>query len=118
MREPNPRFEILEGGDHRDPNGEADTGQLFSSCSGWPHLLGLSPRECEIARLVGRDLTNKEISAVLEISIWTVATHLRRIFAKLGVHSKAAMVAVISERIVARNGWPPGPHDGHGRHGD
>jgi hypothetical protein len=48
---------------------------------------------------VAKDLTNKEIAAVLEISTWTVATHLRRIFDRLGVHSKAAMVAKISERI-------------------
>ncbi len=84
---------------------ENGRGGLFASCTGWPDRLGLSPRECEIARLVGRDLTNKEIGAVLEISSWTVATHLRRVFAKLGVHSKAAMVAVITERIAAQNGW-------------
>jgi Bacterial regulatory proteins, luxR family len=30
---------------------------------------------------------------VLNISGWTVCTHLRRIFAKLGVGSRAAMVA-------------------------
>jgi DNA-binding CsgD family transcriptional regulator len=30
---------------------------------------------------------------VLEISSWTVATHLRRVFAKLGVRTRAAMVA-------------------------
>jgi DNA-binding CsgD family transcriptional regulator len=53
----------------------------------------LSPREREIARLVANGLPNKAIGAVLEISTWTVATHLRRIFSKLGVTSRAAMVA-------------------------
>ena len=53
----------------------------------------LSPREQEIARLVAEGLPNKCISTVLEISTWTVATHLRRIFAKLRVTSRAAMVA-------------------------
>jgi len=33
------------------------------------------------------------IAAVLEISTWTVGTHLRRMFAKFGVNSRAAMVA-------------------------
>ena len=113
MTEPSYRFEVVESGDSQwGPSADRESGQLFSSCTGWPNLLGLSPRECEIARLVGRDLTNKEISAVLEISIWTVATHLRRIFAKLRVHSKAAMVAVISERIVTLNGWSPAPPNG------
>lgn len=53
----------------------------------------LSPREQEIVRLVAEGLPNKCISTVLDISTWTVATHLRRIFAKLGVSSRAAMVA-------------------------
>jgi DNA-binding CsgD family transcriptional regulator len=56
-------------------------------------LVALSPREREIARLVAVGLPNKAIGAVLEISAWTVATHLRRIFVKLGVTSRAAMVA-------------------------
>jgi two-component system, NarL family, nitrate/nitrite response regulator NarL len=56
------------------------------------HTYHLSPREQEIVRLVAEGLPNKCISAVLEISSWTVATHLRRIFAKLGVDTRAAMV--------------------------
>ena len=55
--------------------------------------VSLSPREQEIARMVARGYPNKTIAAVLEISCWTVGTHLRRIFAKLGVTSRAAMVA-------------------------
>lgn len=53
----------------------------------------LSPREQEIVRLVAEGHPNKIIAAELEISTWTVGTHLRRIFAKLGVGSRAAMVA-------------------------
>lgn len=57
----------------------------------------LSPREQEIARLVAKGHPNKVIAAVLEISPWTVSTHLRRIFAKLNVGSRAAMVAHLLE---------------------
>lgn len=53
----------------------------------------LSPREREIVRMVAKGYPNKVIARVLEISSWTVSTHLRRIFAKLGVSSRAAMVA-------------------------
>lgn len=53
----------------------------------------LSPREREIVRLVAEGHPNKIIAAELDISTWTVGTHLRRIFAKLGVASRAAMVA-------------------------
>lgn len=59
--------------------------------------LPLSPREMEIARMVAKGLPNKTIAAVLEISSWTVSTHLRRMFAKLGVSSRAAMVARVLE---------------------
>ena len=53
----------------------------------------LSPREWEGARMVAKGYANKTIAAVLEISTWTVGTYVRRIFAKLGVGSRAAMVA-------------------------
>jgi|SRR5689334_17692555 len=58
-----------------------------------PVPVTLSPREQEIVRLVAKGLPNKAIAAVLEISNWTVATHLRRIFAKLEVSTRAEMVA-------------------------
>jgi len=58
----------------------------------------LSPRELEIARMVAAGHPNKTIAAVLDISAWTVGTHLRRIFSKLRVTSRAAMVAKLMER--------------------
>lgn len=57
----------------------------------------LSPREHEIVRMVAEGYPNKTIAAVLDISTWTVGTHLRRVFAKLGVGSRAAMVARLLE---------------------
>ncbi len=57
----------------------------------------LSPREHEIVRMVAQGHPNKVIADVLNISSWTVCTHLRRIFAKLGVSSRAAMVAQLLE---------------------
>ena len=55
----------------------------------------LSPREQEIARMVAQGYANKTIASVLEISSWTVASHLRRIFVKLRVSSRAAMVSCL-----------------------
>ncbi len=54
---------------------------------------GLSPRELQIARMVAGGATNHAIARSLDISPWTVSTHLRRIFAKLGVCTRAEMVA-------------------------
>ena len=47
--------------------------------------------------MVAQGHPNKVIAGVLNISTWTVCTHLRRIFAKLGVGSRAAMVAQLPE---------------------
>lgn len=62
------------------------------------NMVSLSPRELAIARLIAQGLPNKHISLILEISPYTVATHLRRIFVKLGVSSRAAMVARLHEK--------------------
>lgn len=62
-----------------------------------PTRIHLSPRESEIVRMVAKGHPNKVIADVLNISSWTVCTHLRRIFAKLGVGSRAAMVAQLLE---------------------
>jgi DNA-binding CsgD family transcriptional regulator len=76
-----------------------------------PHL-SLSPRELEIARMVAAGHPNKIIADVLSISCWTVGTHLRRIFAKLGVGSRAAMVARILAVVSSqeRNDTLAGPN--------
>jgi DNA-binding CsgD family transcriptional regulator len=54
----------------------------------------LTPREMQIVALVAQGQVNKQIAAELRISEWTVSTHLRRIYAKLGVDTRAAMVRV------------------------
>lgn len=65
-------------------------------------FIQLSPREQEIVRMVSKGHPNKVIADVLNISSWTVCTHLRRIFAKLGVGSRAAMVARLPDIAGAR----------------
>ena len=46
--------------------------------------------------MVAQGYANKTIASVLEISSWTVASHLRRIFVKLQVSSRAAMATSLS----------------------
>jgi DNA-binding CsgD family transcriptional regulator len=65
---------------------------LGSRDAGQPPV-NLSPREQEIVRLVAKGYPNKSIALVLDISPCTVATHLRRVFVKLNVNSRAEMVA-------------------------
>jgi DNA-binding CsgD family transcriptional regulator len=53
----------------------------------------LTGRELQIVALVAAGRVNKQIASELDISEWTVSTHLRRIFSKLGVDTRAAMVS-------------------------
>lgn len=57
----------------------------------------LTARELEIARMVAQGLPNKSMAAVLDISTWTVSSHLRRMFAKLGVTTRAEMIRRLLE---------------------
>lgn len=50
----------------------------------------LSAREVEVARLLARGLTNKEIASALAISPKTAGHHVEKIFAKIGVTTRAA----------------------------
>jgi len=70
--------------------------------------VALSPREREIARMVARGYPNETIAGVLEISSWTVGTYPRRIFAKLNVGSRAAMVAHLAEQGLLKEWREPG----------
>lgn len=51
----------------------------------------LTKREQQIVMIASTGLSNKQIAAQLQISAWTVSTHLRRIFTKLNVDNRTAM---------------------------
>ena len=53
----------------------------------------LSPREREVVALVARGLTNREIAEVLVISQRTAENHLQRVLNRLGLRSRAQVVA-------------------------
>jgi LuxR family maltose regulon positive regulatory protein len=57
----------------------------------------LSPRELEVLRLLPTGLTAKELAEELIISVNTVRSHLKSIYAKLGVHSRHEAVARATE---------------------
>lgn len=53
----------------------------------------LSPREHEIALLVGRGLSNKDVARELGLSPGTVKIHIHNIFQKLGERSRLRLIA-------------------------
>ncbi|WP_256107765.1 response regulator transcription factor [Streptomyces sp. ODS05-4] len=58
----------------------------------------LTPRERDILGQLARGLGNREIARALFVSEATVKTHLGRIYAKLGVDTRAGAVAVAKEQ--------------------
>ena len=62
-----------------------------------PLIEPLSERELEVLRLLGSDLDGPEIARELTVSLATVRTHTRSIYAKLGVNSRRAAVRRAAE---------------------
>jgi DNA-binding NarL/FixJ family response regulator len=59
-----------------------------------PHAAStLTHREEEILALLTRGSTSKAIAQELSISLKTLSTHIQNLFGKLGVHSRAELVA-------------------------
>jgi DNA-binding NarL/FixJ family response regulator len=56
-------------------------------------LAALSPRELEVAQLLGQGLSNKDIASRLGISLPTVKDHVHRILDKTGLPSRLAVMA-------------------------
>jgi DNA-binding NarL/FixJ family response regulator len=87
------RRELRRLGARAEPRGPAAAAE-----SG---LESLSRREREVADLVTARKTNKEIATDLFLSEKTVESHLRNIFAKLGVSSRVEVARAV-ERGSAR----------------
>lgn len=76
------------------------------------HLAGsahgtLTARETEIAQAVSQGLSDKEIALKLDISFWTVRSHINRIFSKLDLFNRASLVKYMLQHQPANSG-----HDG------
>jgi DNA-binding CsgD family transcriptional regulator len=62
---------------------------------------GLSPREVEVLRLVAQGMTDRQVADHLFLSYRTVNQHLRSIYNKLGVSSRAAATHFAVEHGIA-----------------
>lgn len=72
----------------RGPRGRPDTG--------WDSL---SETERKVSELVAQGLTNGAVAKRLYISPHTVNTHLRHVFAKLGISNRVALAAEVNRSI-------------------
>lgn len=73
----------------------------------------LTDREREVADLIVRGMSNKEIAAQLQIALHTVKSHVHRVLSKLSVNSRLE-VAAFSQSVPAGALAPPLPNPGAG----
>jgi DNA-binding CsgD family transcriptional regulator len=83
-----------------DPAGETEAGQDEEG------FTALSGRELQIAELVSRGHTNRQIARMLSLSHKTVETYLARIFTKLGVSSRAAVATLVGRGVLSASDAP------------
>ena len=68
----------------------------------------LTPQEREVRRLVARGMTNRAVATELLVSTKTVEVHLTRIYSKLGVSSRAQLIAAAADEAAAAAPARPG----------
>jgi DNA-binding CsgD family transcriptional regulator len=56
---------------------------------------GLTPREIDVARLVAGGASNRDVATTLLLSESTVKTHLKRVYAKLDVHTRTQLALLL-----------------------
>jgi DNA-binding NarL/FixJ family response regulator len=62
----------------------------------------LTPREKEVLQLLAEGKTNKEVSGLLDLSLYTVETHRKNLMQKLGLHNTAELVLyAVRKKIIS-----------------
>ncbi|MBL8583707.1 MAG: helix-turn-helix transcriptional regulator [Rhizobiaceae bacterium] len=67
----------------------------------WLNRMGLTPKEREIASMLGSALSNKEIGRRLDIALPTVKTHVGRVLEKCGARSRSDFLRLFLDRDSA-----------------
>lgn len=70
----------------------------------------LTPREREIAVLVGEGVNNKIIARRLDITERTVKAHLGAVFSKLGIPGRLQLALLVTGRAERASAARTGPH--------
>jgi DNA-binding NarL/FixJ family response regulator len=82
----------------RDGGAQRAGGRPDPAAAHWPEL---TASELAVVRLVVRGATDREVAQRLYISAHTVNSHLRHVFAKLGIRSRVELARRAGERQAA-----------------
>lgn len=69
---------------------------------------GLTPRELDVLALAAQGLSGPQIAIGLGLRFYTIGSHLKQIHKKLGVHNRAAAVAVALTQGLLEDAWKTG----------
>ena len=83
----------------RDSGAQRAGGRPDPAAAHWPDL---TPSELAVVRLVSQGATDREVAQRLYISAHTVNSHLRHVFAKLGIRSRVELARRAGERQAAK----------------
>ncbi len=72
--------------------------RFMDRCTAVAEAYGLTPRETELMILYAKGHTSANIQQELFLSRGTVTTHLRHIYQKMEIHSKAELMEIIDRR--------------------
>jgi DNA-binding NarL/FixJ family response regulator len=99
---------VLSGGVYLPP-AFLEHFQTGRTLSGAPSIetLGLTPRQHDVLRLLGKGQSNKEIARVLGLAVGTVKLHISAILRALGVGSRTRAV-IAAARLLDRAGGADG----------
>jgi len=86
---------------------EVDILKQREAAPGKPDGPSLTAGELRIAQLVARGLTNQQIAKRVFLSPHTVNYHLRQVFRKLEINSRAELAALVHSEVIAGMEPPP-----------
>lgn len=92
--------QILEGGIHYSAAEETPADENTWFLDDFMKRYQLTRREVEIIKMIGQELTSKEISDRLYISEFTVSTHRKNILRKLNLKNTAGVVNFARENSL------------------
>lgn len=72
---------------------------LVLSCSNIAKTYQLTRREEEVLQLLSEGMTAKDVAETLVVSSSTAKTHMRNIYAKLGIHTQNELILMVQRRM-------------------
>lgn len=66
----------------------------------------LTPRELQVAQLIGEGLTNSEIASLLKMKVTTTKTHVHHVLEKLGAQRRGQVVRHLRNSLPSESSFP------------